>query len=358
MQDLEVKTPVRTYPIHIENSFAHLPDALAQAGLSGRKIFIITDSNVCGLYLAEVKALLQPTAAVHDYIFEAGENSKTLDTVKNIYGAMLHRQLDRGSVVLALGGGVTGDMAGFAAASYMRGLPYVQLPTTLLSQVDSSVGGKVGVDFMENKNLIGAFYQPHFVYSNTATLRTLPEDQFASGMGEVIKHAVIASHAYFTFLRQNSAAIQAKMPEALRKTILASNEIKANVVNQDEKETGLREILNFGHTFGHAVESLSHFTLPHGHCVAIGMMAALRLSQSRGLITENDRAEVAGLLRIFQLPEKAAGLNAEGIYTQMFLDKKTKNGAINLVLVSEIGKAFRDNSATPAEIREAIASIL
>jgi len=338
------------YPIYLKEGFEGLKDAFDAAGLAGGKVCVIADRSVAALYLDEVRDLLSAEA----FVFAPGEESKNLNTISEIYEFFLKSRADRRTAAVALGGGVTGDMAGFAAATFMRGIPYVQVPTTLLSQVDSSVGGKTGVDFHGHKNMIGTFTQPAFVYINIKTLDTLPPEQFASGMGEVIKHGLIADVGYFNMLEREKAAIKNIEKNALLETVCGSCQIKASVVSVDEKERGLREILNFGHTFGHAIESLSRFTLLHGQCVALGITAASYLSYRRGSINEEELESIRQLLEFFDLPVKVNGYGAGDILAQMAFDKKSKGGSIRLVLLDAVGKAAPNQTASDGEILDAI----
>lgn len=353
--ELKVTTKTNEYPIIIKDSFDGLVDAFERVGLTGRKLCIITDSNVAPIYLDKVKALLDGHfLKVVSYTFEAGENSKNLDVISDFYDFFVKEQLDRRSVLAALGGGVAGDMTGFAAATYMRGIPFVQIPTTLLSQVDSSVGGKTGVDYKGNKNMVGAFYQPHFVYINTATLKTLPKREFAAGMAEAVKHGYIIDKDYLEYITENKESIKALDHDAMAKVVYGSCKCKAFVVDRDEKESGLREILNFGHTFGHAVETLSDFKLIHGECVATGMAAGLYLSAKRGTITQQDLTDAEQLLTYFDLPVRAEGFNADKVFEQMFYDKKTKDGKLNIVLLKKMGEAYTEKNASDDEVKAAI----
>lgn len=353
MKELSIKTPAAEYPIYITNTFDGLADALKKAGLEGRKLCIITESNVAPLYLETIKALLGEWE-VSSYVFKAGEESKNLDTISDFYKHFLDEKLDRRSVLIALGGGVTGDMTGFAAATYMRGIPFVQVPTTLLAQVDSSVGGKTGVDFLGNKNMVGAFYQPRLVYINSKTLSTLPPEQVAAGMAEAIKTAYITDKDLLEYFKQNKAKIKALADEEISHVIHACCAAKAYVVSKDEKESGLREILNFGHTFGHAIEKLSGFKLLHGECVAIGMAAALKLCADMGKTTADDLRGAEELMEYFDLPIRADGFGADAIYEQMFYDKKTKNGRLNIILLDGIGSAYTEKNADAALVKAAI----
>ena len=356
MKELKIKTPTSEYPIYITEGFDGLAAAFETAGFSGRKLCIITDSNVAPLYLDKIKSLLSGYE-VSSYVFRAGEESKNLDTISDFYKHFIDERLDRKSVLVALGGGVTGDMTGFAAATYMRGIPFVQIPTTLLAQVDSSVGGKTGVDFLGNKNMVGAFYQPSFVYINSQTLSTLPKEQVASGMAEAVKTAYIIDKDLLAYFNENAPAIKALDPEKIGHVIYSCCKAKAWVVNQDEKESGLREILNFGHTFGHAVEKLSGFKLLHGECVAIGMAAAMHLTAAMNKTTENDLLEAEKLLQFFDLPIRAENFGTDDIYKQMFYDKKTKNGKLNIIVLEEIGRAYTEKNAPEEAVKAAIAHI-
>ncbi len=359
MKIFKADTKSAQYPIYINDSFDGLVNAFEEAGLFGRKAVIICDTNTKRLYSDEITELLKDRfLSLSAICFEAGEERKNLDTIYEFYKEMTEKKLDRKSVVIALGGGVVGDMAGFAAATYMRGIKYVQIPTTLLSQVDSSVGGKTGVDFMGNKNLIGAFYQPAFVFMNSSVLKTLPPREVSAGMAEVIKHGYIIDREYLNMLNEKKEAIKALDAEAIRDVLYGSCRAKAYVVSQDEKETGLRAILNYGHTFGHAVETLLGFRLLHGECVAAGIMAALHISLERGVITEKDFAEAKALLEFFDLPVSVEGITAEEIHRQMFMDKKTKNNVITFVLLKKIGEAYTDSNVSPEEIDRAISCIL
>ena len=343
------------YSIHVESDFGGLADSFRQASLAGRRVCIVTDRNVLPLYADAVIEAIRPVAkSVVRFDFEAGEQSKNIDVLTAAFRFFAEAALDRHTVVLALGGGVVGDLAGFAAACYMRGLPFVQVPTTLLAQVDSSVGGKTGIDFRGGKNLIGAFYQPRFVYINVSTLHTLPPVQVASGMAEVIKHGLIADSLYLDFIRENADKLKILDVTAMKRLVTDSCRIKADVVSQDEKETGRRAILNFGHTFGHAVESLLNFTSPHGFCVAFGCAAALYLSQKMGKITAQAREDALALLGCFGLAGLSVPFSDDQICAQMRLDKKGRDGQINLILLEKIGNAFIYEGAAANEIEWAI----
>lgn len=359
MKILSVDTGKTVYPIYIDNNYSNLIDAFEKAGLTGRSVCIITDTNIEPLYIDKVASIMNGHfSMVCHYAFEAGEDSKNLSTIMDFYKFFIDNHLDRKSVLVALGGGVVGDMCGFAAATYMRGIPFVQMPTTLLSQVDSSVGGKTGVDFMGNKNMVGAFYQPAFVYINTDTLNTLPYREVAAGIAEAVKYGYIIDSDFLDYFIDNKEKIKALDSQAINDIIYFSCKAKADVVSQDEKENGLRAILNFGHTFGHAVETLSDFKMLHGECVGIGMLSGLYFSVKRGLIDEAEIEKCEKLLEFFELPVRIKNYSIDEIHKQMFNDKKTNNGVINIVALEKIGKAYIDKTAASEEIEEAIKYIV
>ncbi len=341
MNKLQVDTVSKSYPIFFSESFLALHDAIKDINKSYSSFVIISDSNVGPLYVKEIKDVLEPfqkNILVCD--FEAGETSKHIGTIQSFYKDMIEFGADRRTLVIALGGGVVGDMAGFTAATYMRGLDFVQVPTTLLSQVDSSVGGKTGIDFLGYKNLIGAFYQPEFVYINVSTLVTLPDREVSAGMGEVIKHGVIGDELYFTYLEDHVDEILGLDSQIMMETIEWSCKIKKGIVDQDEKEEGIRGLLNFGHTFGHSIERLKEFELIHGECVAVGMHGELVLASKLGLITSQEVLRVLNLIQSYKLPIMIDGLNTESIYQDMFKDKKTTDKKLVFALIEKIGTSY------------------
>lgn len=346
---------VPAYKIHIEDTFENLPEYLAEFSMNERKVCIITDDNVAPLYLEEVKLQLEKAAKqVFAFVIPAGEQNKTLDTVKNIYEFLIQNKMERKDYLVALGGGVVGDITGFAAATYLRGISFIQVPTTLLSQVDSSIGGKTGVDFDSYKNMVGAFHQPSMVLINVNTLQTLPGEQLASGMGEVLKHGLIQDENYYEWIINHMDGILARKPVVLAKTVLGSVEIKGKVVEKDPNEKGLRAILNFGHTLGHAIEKLENFQMLHGECVALGMICASYISWKRGYISEEEFFEIRDMQVGFSLPITYEGAGAEDILAVSRSDKKMENGTIKFILLKELGKAeiFRD--VTEKEMKEAL----
>ncbi|MBQ9062935.1 MAG: 3-dehydroquinate synthase [Eubacterium sp.] len=348
-----------SYEIVWQNSFPELAECLAHAGLQPGKICIVTDTNIAPLYLEAVEdALKEFPAAVFSYIMPAGEQHKNLDTVRALYTFLIEEHFERKDLLIALGGGVVGDLTGFTASTYLRGIDFVQVPTTLLAQVDSSVGGKTGVDFDQYKNMVGAFHQPRLVYMNPETLRTLPGDQFASGMAEIIKSALICDSTFFDWLEEHNKQIRDKEPDALTHMIRTCCAIKARVVAEDPKETGLRAILNYGHTVGHAIEKLSNFRMLHGHCVALGMLAALSVDQKRGTIQASDLLRIRALLAASSLPLYTSGLEAEAVLNAMRSDKKMEAGRIKFVLLREIGSAEICRTLTDSDLLDAVQEVV
>ncbi len=342
------------YTIMWEENFARLADAIKSLSSNYGKICIVTDSNVAPLYSEEVKTVLSALAQVDVFVFTAGEASKTLDTVKELYAFLIEKKYGRNDLLVALGGGVTGDLTGYAAATYLRGIDFVQLPTTLLAQVDSSVGGKTGVDFEQYKNMVGAFYQPRLVYMNMNTLKTLPDLQFASGMGEVLKTALIRDGEFYEWTINHMDEIGEHILPVLSKMVRKCCEIKASVVESDPTEQGERAILNLGHTIGHAIEKLSDFQFPHGHCVALGTIAAGHIAYKREILSVEEFYEIRDMNLAFDLPMFVDGLKSEDILAATKSDKKMVNGTIKFVLLDEIGHAFIDTTVTDEEMLEAI----
>lgn len=348
------------YTIELTEGFYALPDILRERGYCrGQKACIVTDSNVCDLYAGEVQHLLQSCfQKVIVHCFPAGEENKNINTVESVYEALILNHFDRGDVLVALGGGVVGDLTGFTAATYLRGIDFIQVPTTLLSQVDSSIGGKTGVDFLQYKNMVGAFYQPKLVYMNLNALRTLPRKQIISGMGEIIKHGLIKDAAYYHWLKQSRDEILALNPEVLEEMIYRSCNIKREVVERDPKEKGERALLNFGHTIGHAIEKLSSFTLCHGECVAFGMLAAAHISSDLGNITKEELTDIRQCLLSFGFEAKAAGFSPEEILLATKSDKKMEGNQVKFILLSAPGSAYIWKELTDDQILQGIRSVV
>ena len=347
------------YDIVMEHSFASLSTEIQALGASGRKICVITDSNVAPLYLDEVMEQLKPVAQVLiSHTLPAGEENKTLNSVQAIYKALIEARFDRKDMLIALGGGVVGDMCGYAAATYLRGIAFIQVPTTLLSQVDSSIGGKTGVDFDRYKNMVGAFHMPALVYINCRTLETLPEEQYFSGMGEIIKHGLIMDKDYYQWLWDHREAICRRELTACEEMVAGSCRIKRQVVEKDPTEQGIRAWLNFGHTLGHAIEKLSGFTLLHGQCVALGSLAAAYLSTKRGRVSMEEVNQLRNLFLAYHLPVTLTGFDPGAVIEATKHDKKMDNNQIRFVLLEQIGCAFIDNTVTEDEMKDALSFIL
>ena len=340
------------YDICMKTSFDGLKKEMEAFALRDHKICIVTDSNVAALYLEEVKAVLsQCCSKISVFIFPAGEENKNLNTVKEFYEHLIREHFDRKDMLAALGGGVTGDLCGFAAATYLRGIDFIQIPTTLLSQVDSSIGGKTGVDFDAYKNMVGAFHMPRLVYTNLEALLTLPKEQFSSGMGEVIKHGLIRDKAYYQWLKDNHDAIMARDLSVCREMVFWSNEIKKAVVEKDPTEQGERAYLNFGHTLGHAVEKLKDFSLLHGHCVGLGCVAAARICRLKGLLTWQEEMDIRETMERFGIPVTVNGLSWDAVYQATKSDKKMDSGSVKFILLKKIGEAYADCTLTEQEIQ-------
>jgi 3-dehydroquinate synthase len=314
-------------------------DRMRLLGLSGKAV-IISDSNVYHIYGRRVKSVLEGTHyKTLSFVVPPGETSKSFEVASKIYDFLISNRVERGDIIIALGGGVIGDLAGYVAASYLRGLPYVQVPTSLIGMVDASIGGKVAVNHPQGKNLVGAFYQPRFVLTDVQTLTTLPKRELTSGWAEVIKHGLVLDDALFEFLKVQSAELMRLDPAATVEAIARSAAVKATVVTQDEKETGVRIVLNYGHTIGHGLEAAGHFeTFSHGEAVAIGMVGAAKLSQRVGLLPGKLVKEHQVVLQKFGLPTSTKEVRESDVIAAMQVDKKTKDGAIRWVLLEEIGK--------------------
>ncbi|MDR2042920.1 MAG: 3-dehydroquinate synthase [Clostridium sp.] len=346
------------YDILFETSFEALPRELGRLGAGSRRLCVVTDSNVETLYgRGLAKELAGICRKVSCYVFPAGEEQKTLDTAKEIYRFLLAEGFDRRDLLLALGGGVAGDLTGFVAATYLRGIDYIQLPTTLLAQTDSSIGGKTGVDFDGYKNMVGAFKMPRLVYMNLAVLQTLPSRQFFSGFAEVMKHGLIKDVAFYEWLIENMYEICERKLTVLEEMAIRSCTVKKLVVEADPLEQGERAILNFGHTIGHAIEKARNFTLLHGECVALGAVAAAFLSWKRGLLCMEEYYEVRDMFVPFYLPITVEGISPEEIVALTRKDKKAQAGKVKFVLLKRIGKAVIGSDVTEEEMLAAVREI-
>lgn len=347
------------YDIVIQETFDNLTTAVQRLNVTKRKLCIVTDSNVGKLYADEVKEKLQMTDnEVFVFTFPAGETNKNLEVVEDVYEFLIQNKFDRKDMLVALGGGVVGDLTGFTAATYLRGIAFIQIPTSLLAQVDSSIGGKTGVDFRGYKNMVGAFHQPKLVYINLSTLKSLSTRLFNSGFGEIIKHGFIKDKAYYEWLRANVVKIKELDMEVLSLMISKSCNIKRLVVEQDPTEKGERALLNFGHTLGHAIEKLMDFKLYHGECVALGMIAALHISMDRGKISQEELQDAIQMLELYEFPLHVIGITIDDVIAVSKNDKKMDAGKIKFVLLNKVGEAIIDNTVTDDEMRKSLQTIV
>jgi 3-dehydroquinate synthase len=340
MQTLKVELADRSYPIHIGQNLISNADLLLPH-LKRKHVAIVTNTTVAPLYLDKLSNTLQNAGVkVIPIILPDGEAYKNTETLNKIYAVLLHNRCERSTTLIALGGGVIGDLTGYAAATYLRGVPFIQIPTTLLSQVDSSVGGKTGINHPLGKNMIGAFYQPQVVLADIDTLKTLPPREFSAGMAEVIKYGLIRDAEFFDWLEANIDALMALDVNAISEAIYRSCHNKAEVVARDEHESGERALLNLGHTFGHAIENaMGYGVWLHGEAVAAGTMLAADLSQRMGWLTAAQVQRMHDLLSQAKLPLDAPKLGVEKYLDLMQMDKKVADGKIRLVLQQGIGKS-------------------
>lgn len=347
------------YDIVFSHSFEDLSQELQDLGVENRKICIYTDSNVEKLYAKQMQELLEPICRkVILFSFPAGEEHKTLDTIKEAYKTLIEAGFDRKDLILALGGGVVGDMAGYTAATYLRGIDFVQVPTTLLAQCDSSIGGKTGVDFEGYKNMVGAFHMPRLVYMNLATLKTLDDRQFYNGFAEVMKHGLIKDAVFYEWLIEKMYEICERDLDTLEEMIMRSCTVKKLVVEKDPTEQGDRALLNFGHTIGHAIEKYKNFTLSHGECVALGCVAAAFISWKHELLTMEEYYEIRDMFVPFNLPISVEDIDPQEVLQLTKSDKKMKDGTLQFILLKRVGKAMRDTSVTDADILAALDELI
>ena len=346
----------RSYPIHIGSEL--ITDArFLGSHVEGQQVLLVSNDTVAPLYLEQVHRSLG-NRLIHSVVLPDGEAHKNMEVLQQIFDGLLEAGFDRGCTVVALGGGVVGDMAGFAAASYQRGVKFVQIPTTLLAQVDSSVGGKTGVNHTLGKNMIGAFHQPISVIADISTLRTLPDEELSAGLAEVIKYGFIYDAVFFDWLENNIVALRARDADALIHAIERSCEIKAEVVACDEREQGIRAILNLGHTFGHAIEAAQGYgSWLHGQAVAAGTVMALDLSQRCGYLSQAQVERGRTLLLAAGLPvTPPADMRPETFLEYMQRDKKVIDGQLRLVLLEDIGQAIVTQDFDPQLLHQTLAS--
>ena len=340
MRTLKLNLSEKSYPIYIGQGLLSQGELLTKH-ISGKQVMIVTNTTVAPLYLEKVKSLLGDYQ-VSEVVLPDGEEHKTLDTVNLIFSALLEARFDRSCTLIALGGGVVGDMTGFAAASYQRGVSFIQIPTTLLSQVDSSVGGKTGVNHVLGKNMIGAFYQPKCVVIDVDTLDTLEDREYSAGMAEVIKYGLLGNIDFLHYLQNNIDGLMSRDKSMIIESVYRSCEDKANIVAQDELEAGKRALLNLGHTFGHAIENtLGYGNYLHGEAISVGMLMAAKLSQLEDQLSANEVGEIQHLLEKSNLPISISGkITASDFMAAMSVDKKVIDGNIRLILLKKLGDAF------------------
>lgn len=346
------------YDIVFCKSFEELPEELAELEVSGRRLCVVTDSNVDRLYGdAFLSVLAGKCIKAVKYVFPAGEENKNLDTVRDVYKFLIEEGFDRRDMLIALGGGVVGDLTGFTAATYLRGIDFIQVPTTLLAQADSSIGGKTGVDFDGYKNMVGAFKMPRLVYMNLSVLKSLEDRQFFAGFAEIMKHGIIKDSIFYEWLIENMYEICERDLDTLEEMVMRSCTVKKLVVEKDPMEQGERALLNLGHTIGHAIEKARNFELYHGECVALGIVAAAYISWKKELLAMEEYYEIRDMFVPFYLPISVEGIDPQEILQLTKNDKKMDAGKIKFVLLKKIGKAVIDSSVTEEEILAAIAEI-
>lgn len=357
---ITVKVPSKVdYDIVLTDSFHTLASELESFSISEKKLCIITDSNVKELYAdALVSELAQSCREIHVFSFPAGEASKHLNTVQEVYRFLIMHKFDRKDMLLALGGGVVGDLTGYTAATYLRGIDFIQIPTTLLAQVDSSIGGKTGVDFDQYKNMVGAFHMPRLVYMNLSVLKDLDDRQFACGMAEILKHGLIKNASYYEWLISHFMEIGDRDMDIIEEMVYESCLIKKAVVEKDPTEKGERALLNFGHTIGHAIEKYKDFSMLHGECVALGCVAAAYISWKRQLLSEEEYYEIRDMFVPFSLPISVTQIDIPKIISLTYSDKKMEHGKIKFILLKKIGKAVIDPTVSEEEMRAALSELV
>lgn len=359
MKEIRVGLGERAYPIFIDGGLLERIGTDLRSRRIGKRYVVIADDRVLALYGAQLCASLKNAGLSFEVLsFPHGEGSKHLVTIAELASGLARLGVDRKDALIAFGGGVVGDITGFLASIYMRGIPFVQVPTSLLAQVDSSVGGKTGVDIPEGKNLVGTFYQPSCVYIDSEVLKGLPREELLNGLAEVIKYGVIRDRAFFQFLEGASQAVLALEPEVMAALIERCCSIKSEVVAADEREADLRRILNYGHTLGHAVEAASAYCLPHGLAVAIGMVAVNRVAVDMGLLSVGESSRVTALLQLYGLPVRLPdGFKISQIKEYLKTDKKSVGGRVFFVLPERIGAVTISDGVSEAHIDAALAAL-
>jgi 3-dehydroquinate synthase len=359
MQTLTVDLGDRSYPIHIGAGLLDRADLIVPH-LVQKRVAIVTNTTVGPLYLARLTATLEGAGVrVLPIVLPDGEAYKNWETLNSIFDALLTDRAERKTTLVALGGGVIGDLTGFAAASYQRGVPFIQVPTTLLAQVDSSVGGKTGINHPLGKNMVGAFYQPHVVLADTDTLKTLPDRELSAGFAEVIKYGLIRDTAFLDWLEANMDRLVDRDPAALAYAIRRSCEHKAEVVAADERESGQRALLNLGHTFGHAIEAgMGYGVWLHGEAVAAGTVLAADLSRRMGYLSHADVERIDALFKRANLPTVAPNLGVDAYMNYMGVDKKVESGKLRFVLFRKVGECYVSGDAPEELLRQTLTEMV
>lgn len=356
IKELKINLAHHSYPIFIGNGLTDVIFEKVKAISSSKFAIIITDNNLYNLYRSNLESVAKSNEMeLHFIVVDPGENSKSLTSAESIYNQLYDLKIERKTPIIAFGGGVIGDLAGFVASTYLRGLPFIQVPTSLLAMVDSSVGGKVGINLPKGKNLIGSFYHPHAVIIDSGFLKTLPKNQFAAGMAECIKHGILGDSSIFEDIEKNYSNISSLNSEHINNFIYKNVSLKASIVEKDEKEQNIRAYLNLGHTFGHAIESATNYSsFLHGEAVALGIVSASKVSLDRSLITNEDFSRIKELLKLSNLPVTAKLPDAPTLYSLMFNDKKVQDGAIRFILPTKIGECKIEKNLSKEEIIKAI----
>ncbi len=355
MKKIEIKIPGKTYPIFLGDGITNSFRRVIKSGNFCKNFFFVVDSNVFEYHGEKINSLISAGGGksfVH--VFESNERNKSFDGAQKIYSDLISHGFARDTLVVAVGGGITGDITGFVASTFMRGVQFVQIPTTLLSAVDSSVGGKTGINFEHTKNIIGTFFQPEFVFIDTEFLNTLPKDELVCGIGEILKYAFLSNDELFDALNNNLDKLLLLKPAFTKKIIETCIRFKGDVVAKDEKESGLRKILNFGHTFAHAFEVEQNYLLKHGQAVTVGIMCALELSRGLELISDKQFARFASLPMKLKDKIVVRNFNADDIYEIMKRDKKGTSDKIKFVLLNKLGRLLLDVTAEKAAVKAAI----
>ena len=347
------------YNIVIENDFSKLAENVTKLEISGRKLAVITDSNVGPLYADKVAQCLKETGNnIFVYTFEAGEKNKNLNTVQDVYEFLIKNKFDRKDMLVALGGGVVGDLTGFAAATYLRGIDFIQVPTSLLAQVDSSIGGKTGVDFRAYKNMVGAFHQPRLVYMNTSTLSSLNTRLFNSGFGEILKHGLIKDASYFQWLKDNIEKIAALDSGYLEEMIYRSCEIKRKGVDNDPTEKGERAQLELGKRGGRGMDRQMSVELYHGECVVLGMIAALNICVERGTITKEEYDDIYNTFKAYNFPMTVDKTTIDEVIAASKNDKKMDGNKVKFILLKKVGEAYIDMTVDDDTMRRSLKNVV